>query len=289
MYYLQESDFTIVSNSAVNENFPMWDSTKEDYAVADTVEYLNKLWKVVIANTRKEPSIENSDSVFFKTVNKLMFADEFVNTQTTANGSLVIEITTKSITAISLLNVEAKTVLIEQLDADGNVLKELSEEMRVREVRSWLDYWFNRRTKSKTIFNFDANIAFSQRFRITLTGATVKLGVLLCGKKISLGCTSYGASFGIVDYSRVTTDDFGNTEISIRNFAKKIDIDVIVNNVNFDTVNRDLEKLRSKATLYYGALNKYESFTVYGHYKNFTNVISSEVISKCSIDILGVI
>ena len=87
-----------------------------------------------------------------------------------------------------------------------------------------------------------------------LAGETVECGVCLLGTYTEFAdAVRYGASAGIVDYSKKTVDDFGNVQITERAFSKRASWQMLVANTDIDNLQRMLASLRATPALYIGS------------------------------------
>lgn len=125
--------------------------------------------------------------------------------------------------------------------------------------------------------------------RIEGSGRT-GIGELIVGTLIKLGCTEYGASHGIRDYSRVQEDMFGNREMSQGNWAKENNLQVYVMDGMHRYVSRILTELRGIATVFIGSESpQHEPLVVFGSIKTWRGVIPYPNKTLFDIEIMGLI
>lgn len=132
--------------------------------------------------------------------------------------------------------------------------------------------------------------------RITITyytGSTAKCGMVAIGSSIDLGNTQYGVSLGIIDYSQKDTDTLGRTYLNQGDYAKRADISLWIDNTDIDSVRKNLAAVRGTASIFEcnneDPDTDYTSLLIYGFYREFDIIIPGPVISKCNIDIEGLI
>lgn len=126
---------------------------------------------------------------------------------------------------------------------------------------------------------------------IATQSGTAACGIVSLGKTYKLGRTSYDPKIGIEDYSKKETDTLGRTYLSQGAYAKTLDIDMWLYNYEIDYVYRRFAAIRGRAAIF-NANNEgtsYETMIVYGFYEDFKIVIPGPTISKCSIEIQGLI
>lgn len=99
-------------------------------------------------------------------------------------------------------------------------------------------------------------------FALTDSG-TVAVGNVVPGFAFELGDTQYGAKLGNTDYSRITTDDFGNTSITVRDSAKRGDFTIWMPAYRTDRAFAILDSFRGTALAFVGA-NEFTSTIQFG-------------------------
>jgi hypothetical protein len=126
---------------------------------------------------------------------------------------------------------------------------------------------------------------------VRITGAFTSIGTFVTGLATNLGNTQYGASAGIIDYSRKETDEFGNITFVKRNYSKRLNANVSVINSNLNNVQKTLYDLRSTPALWIASTDTQfeESLVVYGFYRDFSTDIAYPTYSICNLQIEGLI
>ena len=122
---------------------------------------------------------------------------------------------------------------------------------------------------------------------VDFTGTTdLAVGVLLIGdqKKLGIGVRQ-GARVGIQDYSRKETNQWGDTILAQRAFAKRASFDVPVLAANVDETVEYLTTLRAIPCLWIGS--SYYSTIIFGFFKEFDVNIAYAAVSECSLSIEG--
>jgi hypothetical protein len=121
---------------------------------------------------------------------------------------------------------------------------------------------------------------------VTVTGAgTVKVGTLLLGKLVGLGLTEFSPSADIADYSRKSTDDFGEVTIVERSWAKRMSAKALLETDALDIVAGRIAAMRARPVLWIGD-DEIDALAVYGFFKDFGIEVGPEV-SKLSLSIEG--
>lgn len=108
------------------------------------------------------------------------------------------------------------------------------------------------------------------------------------GTFYTLGDTQYGASVGIIDYSRKETDAFGVTTFVRRAYSKRMSAKLMLDNVQMNKVQRVLADLRATPCAWIGADDvTYAPLVVYGFYKDFSIEVAYPTASYCSLEVEG--
>ena len=125
----------------------------------------------------------------------------------------------------------------------------------------------------------------------TLSSGSGTLSVqnIVLGPAIDLGSTQYGATAGIVDYSKKDFDEFGQLIITERTFSKRLSAQVLVSNDNLNAVQRALYDIRATPCVWVGSTDSRfdEALTVYGFYRDFSTDIAYPDASLCNLEIEG--
>ena len=116
------------------------------------------------------------------------------------------------------------------------------------------------------------------------------IGEIIIGTIAELGCTEYGATHGIRDYSRIHEDDFGNRYMQQGSWAKTNDLQIFVEKGKHRYVSRILTELRSVPTVFIGSENpQHEPLIVFGSIKDWRGIIQYPTKTLINIEIQGLI
>lgn len=153
------------------------------------------------------------------------------------------------------------------------------------------DYWewcFGERTAPPLMIATDLPGVLGCDVIVDFTGTTaLAVGVLLIGDQKQLGISvQQGARVGIQDYSRKETNQFGDTVLAQRAFAKRASFDLPVLAGNVDEVVDFLTSLRAIPCLWIGS-RRYNSTIIFGFFKEFDVNIAYASVSECSLSIEG--
>lgn len=200
--------------------------------------------------------------------NKWLPFDGIVNSQATAKNSLQYVITPGVIVnSLVLLNCQGTSVTVDQ-SVSG-----YSRTITIQRhpVNNWYDFWYEPLVEVGDIVFDDIPPYPASSLTVTITGVDCGVGVLVIGKSRTLGTTQWGATGGAIDYSGITTDEFGNVDIVQRSNAKKLNLDVFIEETFADEAHRLLSLYTGAKLVFVGANDR--SMTIaYGFLKNWAVV-----------------
>ena len=223
--------------------------------------------------------------------NKWALFDSAVSTQTKQSTYIKYTVTPgQTINAIAALNLtNATQIVITVTSASAGVIYSKTVDVSpIPASTSWWDWFFGiKRAQTQCVLVDlpsypDATIKFE-----LYGGASLAIGVLLIGQQRAFGAgIKYGAKVGIQDYSRKEKNDFGDTVLVQRAFARRADFELMVSADEVDSLQGFLSDVRAVPCLWIGS-TEYEATTVFGFYKTFDILISYPSQSDCSLQIEG--
>ena len=131
--------------------------------------------------------------------------------------------------------------------------------------------------------------------KITFTESRVgyfaSCGMCVAGVGYDIGKTQYGASASILSFSRKERNDyFGYTYLKKGNFAKKMDLDINVDNEKYTKVYNVLAAADGVPAIFQGNNNTdYEPFLIYGFVVSFDMILEYLNMSECTLEVEGLI
>lgn len=127
-------------------------------------------------------------------------------------------------------------------------------------------------------------------FRIKAYGTPlVRIGSIICGDLRDLATTLYdNNSISMLDFSKIQTDEDGNTQLTKGNFKRTNAFNIIVQDSDLDRVSYELTELRGEAVVFVIA-NNYEALINFAFLKNHEILLSKVGRSIVSIEIEGLI
>jgi len=228
--------------------------------------------------------------------NRWAMLDTMNSSQSTSSGSIVATVSGAMIDTVVLMNVVASRITIEQFYGNDLVeaLTSSLVDLHTEDIVDWYSYFVTGLSVRSALVESGWRKLPYAVFRVTiypLTGQAA-CGMLVAGEKKQLGDTGFGVSAGILDYSRKSTDEFGNTYLSQGAYAKKASVPVQMDNANINDAYALLASVRSKPTLWNCNNNDsggFEPLLIFGFARDFGVVIPGPVVSDCNLEIEGLI
>jgi hypothetical protein len=222
-------------------------------------------------------------------VNRLAMFDQIVGTVTAKASSIDVTVAATTVcNGLALFNLTAQQVVVTVTNASGTLYSETVSLRSTFGITDWYT-WFTQEVEYATelaLTDLPPNSGTNVNVVITGTG-TVECGTMVLGKLRSLGTGPfYGARGGIIDYSRKTTDDFGNVSLTERAFAKRWQFQSMVPSGDVDAVFNLLASVRAIPTVWVGTTD-YGSTLIYGWARDWAEEIKYPTNSLLSLDIEG--
>lgn len=224
--------------------------------------------------------------------NRWAWLDQSVGTLTSGTSLMSITLAPGVVVdSLALLDVTGggslQVVMVNGMDTVYNQTFAMSD---TSALVDWYTYFFSPIEPRGALIVSDLPPYSEAQITITVNGsAAIGVGTLVLGTSVEVGATRYGAGVGIVDYSRKETDSFGVVSVTERAYAKKIDVQCIVDNGRVDYVTTQLAAVRATPCIWVSgnANSRYESLLAYGFYKDFGLEIAYPNHSTFSILIEG--
>ncbi|MQU58604.1 hypothetical protein GHO26_12525 [Pseudomonas helleri] len=287
----------LISSNVPETDYPAW-LVSATYALGDRVLLNHHIYEALAAVTA---GVKPGEEVVDKDHpakwqdrgmdNRWRMFDSKVESLTTNPGTIEVTIRPGAVVnSLALFNLKGKSVTVTMVDAlEGEVYrKEIS--LVDAGVTNWYDWFFEPIGIRTDVVVLDMLAYGSANIVLTIdAGAEVAaVGHVVIGAVKQIGTALYGSSVGINDYSRKSTDDFGNTVVIQRSFSNRADFDIALDTSEVTRVRRLLADLRATPVVWIGE-ESYEATILFGFYKDFQIVFSGPTVSDCSITVEGVI
>lgn len=237
-------------------------------------------------NAGHAPATSPTWWVYVGATNAYKAVDPKVSTQTVNNTSMTFEFPTLKANTIAFLNMQCESITVELLEGATVIFSE-TRNGYTRDTAGWYSYLFGDFTY-KNFFLFEHPYNPTAIYRITLTGATCKLGVMVRGTMFYIGKTPWGLEKGFIDYSKTDFDQWGESYLKQGNVRDFMNSTIKIDTPRNPIVEKVLKERRGKLSLYVPANGLYD-LAVYGFLREPKLIYSNPVISESTFDIQGVI
>ena len=285
----------------VPENdYPAW-SSGTTYAAGDRVilTSTHRVYESLLSgNTGNDPTMLSSPVYWIEVgpTNRWAVFDTSISTQTRqANNITYRLIPQQAINCLSVLNISSASQLTVRMispatGSPGIVYEKVVDLSGLPLSPGWWEWFYGARIVPSQSILLDLPSYTDCEIEVEiLGGSSLAVGVILIGQQQAFGLgIKYGARVGIQDYSRKETNEFGDTVLVQRAFAKRANFDLFLKREEVDSFQNALSTIRATPVLWIGS-TQYESTTLFGFYKNFDILISYPNHSDCELEIEGLV
>jgi hypothetical protein len=301
MYVIKPTSITdslLVSSDIPEDDYDEWSGTTS-YTAGESVIVIatHKVYEALKSTLNEYPpdNLDGTSPAWLEVspTNRWKMFDTVVGSQSEQSESIEVHLLTNISKALSLLNVEAQVVTIVVDDpTDGEVMNEtypLNDDSAVIDLYT---YFFSPIVFA-TGLTVELPIYSSADLEIIIDNpsGTAKVGELVMGDTQEIGCTSYGASVGIQDYSVKELDSFGNYSILKRGYAKRGNFDISMKPQLFPVVLNLFTEYRAEPLVWVATDVEYLAapLTIYGYVKDFSLIASYPTETQATLEIEGLI
>lgn len=290
-------DTVFISSSIAENDHAEWSGASVSYSVGDKrirVE-THRIYECNTAHTStaSEPPETNTKWTDIGPTNQRAMFDNVIGTSSSATDQFNVEIAPGYSGAAAFFNLVGESLTVTQLDsAGGSTIKEEITNLDDTPILSFYDYFFTDFVQKETVIIQDLfDNYLNSRLKVTIDGTgTVSIGVMQVGALFDWGDLKYGAQLRIEDFSKKSTDSFGNTIIVKRANRKIVSGQLIVPFEQFSQLNILARDLQSEAAVYIGVDEvMYEPLSVFGFVSDFSITIQYHKYLLCNIEIEGLV
>jgi hypothetical protein len=280
------------------DDYPQW-SAGTTYAAGDRVilTSTHRVYESLLSgNTGNDPTLPSSPIFWIDIAptNRWAAFDTSVSTQTHQAGNITYVLEPgQAINALGVLNItdatEINITMVSPLTGSPGIVYTKTVDLSSLPLTpDWWAFFYGQRIQPTQSILLDLPSYTDCIITIEIIGGSnLAVGVILIGQQQNFGLgIKYGARVGIQDYSRKETNEFGDTILVKRAFAKRANFDLFLNKDEVDSFQNALSTIRAEPVLWI-ASQDYESTTLFGFYKNFDILISYPEHSDCQLEIEG--
>ncbi len=212
---------------------------------------------LVAANSGNAPTLAANLNVKWADVgptNAWAWADLYKSTATQYPSPYVLEVTPGVRTdTVGLGGIVADSVLIQAYEG-ATLVYSKSGTLLDRLVTDWKQYFYNEFYQRLDLSRFDLPISSTLKIKLTFTRAQglVSVGGVVFGLNQYVGITLAKPTDGAKNYSRVTTNDYGDTEFVPRVNKQKFEGNVLVEKADWPNIRALRDRLNAKPFLISG-------------------------------------
>lgn len=283
----------LTSTSLPEADYATW-AAGTTYALGTRVIKAHKVWASAQSGNLGHDPVADTTHTWWNEVgptNRWAMFDGSVST-TSADTTVIEVVITPGVIVEGLAIIAGigDTVRVQMHDGATSVYDE-TQSLDSTPIDDWDDYFFADTVLSGELL-FEGLPAFlSASITVTITAAsgTAEVGALVLGRLHELGETQSSASAGITDYSRKETDDFGNTRLVQRTFAKRCQLRLVVENDQLRRVLAVLAGLRGTPSVCIGEddTDTFSPLVMLGWIKSFSLDIQGEGFTYCTLEFEG--
>jgi hypothetical protein len=293
------TDAMFTSSTAPETDFPAWDAATA-YVVGNKCIMVSthRIYECLVANTNFSPDVNLTGStpkwLDIAPTNKWAMMDNVVGTVTAVASPLTVVLSPGALSGLALIELTGKTATVTLKDAPaGATVYSATVSLDGTIITSFYDWFFTPYEQLDTVVLTDLPwqyFAPQLTVSITSTSGNVGCGVFKVGEVIDIGGTEYGATLGIIDYSKKTKDLFGNIKILEGAFSKRSSFKVQTDQANFNRIARVLVSVRAKPVIVIGSeVAGYEPLTIYCFVKDWSIDVAYPETNYCNLEIEGLV
>lgn len=281
----------LASSNVPEDDYPPW--TAGAYSQGTRRILNHRVYEVLSESTTDTPAagVAKSPPTWLDVgaTNRWRMFDEKVSSLTEQAGSIAVELQPGAvINSVALFNLKGRSATVTLTDPVDGIVYQRTVTLVDAGVTNWYDWFFAPIARQSDFVLLDLPAYGTAKLSVTVdnAGETAAVGHLVMGRQTEIGVAVYGTGVGITDYSRKSTDEFGNTIVVQRNYSKRAEFDVAIDTGQVGIVQRLLASIRTLPVVWIGE-ESYEATVLFGYYRDFSISISGPSVSDATITVEG--
>lgn len=282
-YAVQDADLT----TNATESVAAWSSVTS-YTTGQEAAYGRRVYEAIQNGSNKQPDTNPLYWFDKRPTNPWAMFDNKTGTQTTRTSPLEVTVDVEGFAdTIGLLNVDAAMVNVKVMEGMVEVYNQDHQMTDESAVVDYYEYFFEPIIRKTDLVVSGLPDTLDPSITVTLTDTTdVAIGHMVMGQSRYIGGVQYGASIGIVDFSKIEEDEFGNTFIVERSFNRRGRFAVWVPAGSVDATYNLVSSYRATPVMVIAA-EEYASTFYFGLLREAEIEISYPTYSKMSLEVRG--
>lgn len=285
------TDARLVSSSIPENDWGVWEAATTYWQGARIIRD-HRIWESVQAGNLNRDPLTAPAGWWLEVgaTNRWAMFDASVGSRSRAEAQIAITLAPGRADSLILLDLDAATVTVTQRAGADVISQRTVATIDNSAIADWAAYFFDPLYQADFVAITNLPVFGESTLEISIAkfSGEVSCGVCVVGLSADLGKTLVSPSVGINDYSRKVTDDFGNTSLVRRDFAKRQSARMVVPNNDVDRVFRTLAAARATPAVWVGGA-EYSALILYGWFRDFEVDIAYASASYCSLTIEGMI
>lgn len=284
---IQITPDVLISSNVPEDDYPEWEPGT--YAAETWVMHNHKVWQA-LKETSKEPGAADAANDWNDggATNRYRMFDNKVGSQTVMVNGIEVEVQSDQfVDSIALLNVFGNAVRITMTDPLDGVVFEREIPLVGADVDNWWDYFFLPIQRRVDVVIDDLPRYAGALIKVEVLVAeddVARIGWLVIGARLEIGCARWGSSVSIRDYSIKDFDEFGNVTVIERDWSKRPELDLLIDTSQVDNVLQELARLRAIPCVYIGH-SRFTMTIAVGFYRELMIVLSNPSVSEGTLTI----
>ena len=250
---------------------------------------------LVSSNTGNYPPDDATKWLDCGATNRWAMFDNQVSSQTEGATTIEVEVAmTDWVDTVALFGLSGTKVQIVCATAALGTLSDVTYDLDQVIINNWYDYFFAPIEYADVLVADVPGGYNGMTITLTITGSPPKCGHMVVGRSNELGKTQYSPTIGIDDYSVKSVNDFGETTLTEREYAKTGSATISFPSAILDNVAARLTQSRATPTVWDlnnrgDAGTDYGRFVIFGFFNDFDILLQNFNTTTLSINIEGLI
>lgn len=281
----------LVSSNVLETDYAEW-SAGTAYTVGQRciVAAQHLVFEALVAHTNANPLTDTSTPPKWLEVgatNRWRMFDQAIGSVTSRAEEVDVTLAPGLVNAVAFFGLSAGTVTLTMMNGATEVYARTVELVSPLSESSFYAYCFDPITRRSDVAVWDlpAYPSATLRVQVTQPGGTAAVGLLVVGMQRKLGDERWSPKFGIEDYSKKKTDEFGVSSFKERAFAKLATVSTEIRTQDVDVVHARLAAIRAKPVVW--DVGGFEAGLIFGRYRSFSVVVPYVNVSYCDLEIEG--